>query len=299
MSDIRPGIAALAVTLALVPPALADVVYFESGETLKGLVVEEHRDRVVVSTEGGERTILRGEVDEIFFSDPERNYLYLGRQAMEQGEFSLARGFLRKALQIHPQLSEAEDALHRLEELQRRVEAVGRRPVDWAAALEGQLGLALSVSDSLPVVASVRTGSAAEQAGVRAGDALAFCWGFSLAFLTPEQAAEELVGEPGTGVKITLQRQVDLPAGDGAGRRWPQVELEMERLGLTVRAVGAGGAVEKAGLSAGDRIIRIGEEPTRYMPLATARSRLAQARGKGIRLILHRDRMLERQPHGL
>ncbi len=296
---MRPGIAALAVTLALVPPALADVVYFESGETLKGLVVEEHRDRVVVSTEGGERTILRGEVDEIFYSEPERNYLYLGRQAMEQGEFSLARGFLRKALQIHPRLSEAEDALHRLEDLQRRVEAVGRRPAGWAAALEGQLGLALSVSDSLPVVASVRTGSAAEQAGLRAGDALAFCWGFSLAFLAPEQAAEELVGEPGTGVKITLQRQVDLPAGDGRGRRWPQAELEMERLGLTVRSVGTGGVAEKAGLSAGDRIIRIGEEPTRYMPLAAARDRLAQARGKGIRLILHRDRMLERQSHGL
>lgn len=275
--------------------ALADVVYFNSGETLKGLVVEEHRDRVVVSTEAGEQTVLRSEVDEIFYSEPERNYLYLGQQAMEQGELSLARGFLHKALQIHPMLSEAQDALHRLEELQGRAES-GAPPADPLAVLETQLGLRLIASDSLPVVAGVRPGSAAEQAGGAAGDALVASWGFSLAFLSPEEAAVELIGQPGTQVKLTLQRQVDLPGGAG-GRRWPQMELEMDRLGLTIRAVEAGGAAERAGLSAGDRIVRIGEEPTRYMPLGMARSRIAQARGKGIRLLLHRDFMLERQSY--
>ncbi len=296
-------------TIDCLPPTVfADEIYFTSGETLRGLVVEEHHDRVVVSTEEGEKTVLRSRVEEIFYAEPERNYLYLGHQAIEDSEFSLARGFLQKVLQINPRLSEAEDALRRLEDLERK-RATPLAPMGGPLqALGKALGITLKASEQYTRASGVREGSSAQRAGILPGDALVAAWRHSLAFLAPEEAAAELVGPSGTQIKLTIERVVELPKGsssrgwpEGRGEasssrsRWPQMDLEMGRLGVTVLRAQPAGAAEKAGLSPGDRIVRIFEESTRYMPLHQAQRKIAEARERGVRLVLHRDLLLSRE----
>jgi len=261
--------------------AFADVVYDASGGTLKGLVVEEHADRVVLSTEEGERTIFRSQIEEVFYAEPERNYLYLGSQALEQGDFGAARGFFQKALQINPDLSEAADALGRAADAEKKREWVDEG-LDLLQAMEKQWGITLGEGKELPVVRERRPGSLAERAGLAVGDGLVAAWSRSLAFLPTGAAAKELIGPPGSSIKLTLRREVKRPAGS------PEIKLSMERLGLTAAAAAPP-------LAAGDRIVSIDGEPTRYMPLEQARKRVQAGSSKGLELVIHRDLKVTRE----
>ncbi len=283
----------------LLTPAGADVVYLASGETRKGLVVEEHRDRIVVSTEEGERTIPRGEVEEVFYDDPERNYLYLGNQALEYGGFALARGFFRKAAQANPTFEEAEEALRRLEDLERKATSM-ERIGNPAAALERRWGLELQSSEPWAKVRQVQTGSLVHRAGILVGDALVSYWDSSLGFLPMEEVAQILLGPAGSSLRLTLERSILLKGGSSESREpakksWPGCSLEMKRLGLTVTAVDPTGAAYQGGLRAQDRIVSIGGVATRYMPMVEVRRRIQQAKPEGLPLAIHRDLMIRRE----
>ncbi|MBI3614985.1 MAG: PDZ domain-containing protein [Candidatus Omnitrophica bacterium] len=273
----------------LLPQALADVVYLKSGKDLKGLVVEEHRDRILVNTEGKEVFLLRKEIDEVFYDDPERNYLYLGNQALEGGELNLAKEFFRKSLQINSGFQEAEEALHCLEDLQRKEKVSPGQP-DPAAALKLQWGLELGRTNPYPTVRVVREGSLAARAGIAAGDSLVSVWGSSLGFLPVEEAARALLGPPATKVKLVLQRDVELSPGLMLG-----ITLGMERLGLTVTAVSQGGAAQGHGINPLDRIVSIQGRSTRYLPLNQARRILEVVKEERVSLRIHRDLMILRE----
>jgi membrane-associated protease RseP (regulator of RpoE activity) len=257
-----------------------------------------------MSTEGGEQTFRRDGIDEVFYDESERNYLYLGNQALDSGDFELAHGFFRKALQIRPRFSEAEDALHRLKDLQEKAVAL-EMPLDPIAALQGRWGLILEpTADSGGsalfggghglAVQGVGEGSLAERSGIAPGDVLVSVWGASLAFLPASDGAQALLGPSGSLVKLTLQRRVVLPAAEGVNRWWPGLTLDMEPLGLTVRSV-------DSRLEAGhrirprDRIVAVAGNSTRYWSLKQAHEILRQARRRGIPLVIHRDLMIKRE----
>ena len=280
--------------LSAAPAVFADDVFFRDGGELRGLVVEEHHDRVVVSTEQGERTVPRKEIDEIFYAEPERNQLYLGSQALEAGNFGGARKFFEQALRLNPLLLEAKDALGRVEDMELKA---GQPPVEPAAALAA-LGLTLRVpheEDGWVVVEGVARGSAAQRWGLALGDALVAHWGGSLRYLPPAEAARRLVGPPGSKLKLTLQRRIELPPAQPPQVSWPGLKLEMEHFGLTAREVEPTAPAFLAGLRPGDRIVELGGAPTRYMPLGTARKTVQQAKDKGIPLVIHRDFIVIRE----
>ncbi len=284
-------------------PAFADVIYLKAGEDLKGLVVEEHRDRIVINVQGKERMLLRSEVEEIFFDEPERNFLYLGFQALETGEFGLAREFFHKSLQIHPQFREAEEAVGRLRDLQAKPSA--QQDPDPEATLQARWGVALEPTDRFPRVREVKESSFGARMGLVPGDRLVGAWGASLAYLPLKEAALVLLGPAGSELKLALERQIHLPAatsGKGGfifsaalGRKWPDLSLEMEPSGLTVVSVRPGGAAETAGIRIGDRITAVGGRPTRYAPLMDSRRWIEEAKGRGLTLVIHRDLLFKRE----
>jgi membrane-associated protease RseP (regulator of RpoE activity) len=277
-------------------PAFADAVYFTSGEELKGLVVEEHRDRIVVSTVDGEQVIARREIDEIFFDDPERNYLYLGNRSLAGGDFSAAQGLFRKALQIYPEFQEADDALNRAADLEAKR---GVPSLELSADLSGELltrwGLRLKAGEGYPEVQSVEPGSQAQRAGIAAGDRLTAVWGESLSFLPVREAAYLILGPGGSMAKITLARQIALPPYSPAQPLWPGFLLSTERLGLIVTAVEPGSPASGAGLLAGDRVAAVDSQATRYLPLKEVQLQVEKARGQGLTLTVHRDLRVVRQ----
>ena len=275
INSLRP-LGGLGLILALASPVFADVVYDTAGGTLKGLVVEEHADRIILNTEEGERTLLRSQIEEIFYAEPERNYLYLGSQALEGGDFGAARGFFQKALQINPDFPEAGDALQRADDLEKKQELL-TGGLDFLKALKKQWGITLEEGKELAVIRDVSPGSLAERAGLAVGDGLVAAWSSSLAFLPAGAVAKELIGPPASKIKLTLQRTVKLAAGTPL-----EMKLSMERLGLTVAG-------------SGDRIVSIGGKPTRYLPLERARKMIQAARDKGVELVIHRDLKVTRE----
>ena len=270
-------IVSLALFFSLCSSARADVVYDNAGGTLKGLVVEEHADRVVLSTEEGEKTFFRSQIEEIFYAEPERNYLYLGNQALEPGDFASARGFFRKALQINPDFSEAADALARADDLEKKQELL-TGGLDFLQVLKKQWGITLEEGKGLAVIREIASGSLAQRAGLAAGDGLVAAWSSSLVFLPAGAVAKELIGPSGSKIKVTLQRTVKLPAGGAA----PEMRLSMERLGLTVAG-------------SGDRIVSINGKSTRYLPLEQARKTIQAGRDREVELVIHRDLEVTRE----
>jgi len=272
-------------------PASADEIYFASGEPLKGLVVEEHADRLIVSTVDGERVVSRQEVDEVFFDDPERNYLYLGNEALAEGDAATAIALFQRALRLNPQWQDAHDALQRVEDRRLKTTAgwVGDDPEQ---AFWTTWGVRLAATDGYPVVAAVASQRAMDHAGVRVGDHLVAVWGESMGFRPLADVAERLLGPPGTPVKVTIQRDVTLRAGPGPSATWPGVELTMAPAGLTVSRVAALGAL--AGVEAGDLIVALDHRPTRYLPLAGARATVGRARRHDVPVRLQRHLVIIR-----
>ena len=283
----------LTMTTGISGAAHADDLFFKEGGSLRGLVVEEHEDRVVMSTEQGEKTVLREEIDEIFYGEPERNELYLGGQALQAGDLGGARKFFQRAARLNPLLVEAQDALGRVADMERK--AGQPAPADPLAALR-ELGLTLQKgAQGWVVVERVDRDSAAQRWGLAAGDALVAYWGGSLRHLPPAEVARRIVGPAGSVLKLTIQRRVELPAAQPPQVGWPGLKLEMEHYGLTAREMEPTAPAFLAGLRPGDRITQLGPASTRYMPLGAARKALQQARDRGIPLIFHRDFMITRE----
>ncbi len=275
------------------PPASAqaDEIYFTSGDSLKGLVVEEHVDRLVVSTVDGERVIWRRDVDEAFFDDPERNYLYLGDEALEAGDVHGAIALFQKAAQFNAELEEVRDALRRAEDRRRRLETLWEVR-DPEATLRKRWGVHLAATDSAPKIAAVTAPSFGERAGLQADDRVIAIWGASMAYRPTTQVAEWLLGPAGSAVKLLVQRDLLLSATALPGGRWPGFEPTMTPVGLAVAEMGPLGAA--VGLRPGDQIVAINGHATRYLPLASVRALLDRLKGTSVSLQIHRAIFLTR-----
>ncbi len=275
-----------------VTSAQADEIYFTSGESLKGLVVEEHVDRLVVSTVDGERVVWRRDVDEAFFDDPERNYLYLGDEALEAGDVHGAVALFQKAAQFNAELEEVRDALRRADDRRRKLETLWEVR-DPEAALRKHWGLRLApTTGGAPKIAVVTTPSFAERAGLQADDQVMAIWGASMAYRPVTQVAEWLLGPSGSAVKLLIQRDLVLSASALPGGKWPGFEPAMTPAGLTVAETGPLGAA--AGLRPGDRIVAINGHATRYLPLASVRALLDRLKGTNVSLQIQRALFLTR-----
>ena len=287
--------------------AWADVVYFKSGQTLKGLIVEEHRDRIFVSTEQGEQSILLDQVDELFYDDPERNYLYLGNQAIANADFVLAKNFFQKALQIAPRFEEARDALSYLSDLKGKLLSGPETGNLLQRLKERRWGLTLERQEPYATVQAVEEGFLAARSKLKVKDSLVSAWGESLGYLPLEDVAKALLGPAGSPLKLVIQREVQLipPSNSSdsdnplaalqAGQSWPGMMMGMERMGLTVLKVGPNGVAAAAGLAPRDRIVAIAGSATRYLPLGEAIRRVSLARAQGVTLLIQRDVLVTRE----
>src|SRR3989338_3099525 len=66
-------------SLFLCPILSADTIVMKNGKELKGLVVEQHADRVIFSTENGEVPIFLKGVKDIRYDEPAQNFMKIGK----------------------------------------------------------------------------------------------------------------------------------------------------------------------------------------------------------------------------
>ncbi len=266
----------------LTPNVIADTIYLTSGETVKGLVVEEYNDRIVLSTYKGEVQMLSSSIDEIFFDNEEQNYKYLGDKALENNDFDRALSFYQKAYQINPESGQIADAFPRL------IDAIDRHKLkikagESMAKLKQQSGIIIENFKDKIRVKSVSKNSPAQKAGMVAGDFIIDVWGSSLMFMNDAEAAQAMIGAPSRPVKISIEKNITVPMKSVCwiNKFFPcfhfansDFEVSLKPVGLIVDKVNTQGPAGENVLHVMDIITHIDGESTKYMPLSSARKKI-------------------------
>lgn len=312
----------LVFTLLVSGISWADTVNFKNGDQLKGLVVEEHEDRVILSTADGEMPVMRKDIEEINFDDPAYTLLSMGRQLERSKKLGEALSYYEKAVQLNPELQEAKTA------------AIGVRSKMWAGFTEGpvsevekqqeiqdawraditideqaekddeldenllwkRMGFSLLQDGDFARVDDVRVGSYAHQAGLRVQDVVYAVDGRSMRYIQKRVVTQDLLNPRYASMTVEVRRKVTFPAKlKKSDLKNIGIELIQDYNGAMILRVKDGSPAARLGIKKGDRLVRVGEENTRYMPLAKIGKAFKSNQGKAFSLETARILQMARQ----
>jgi len=311
--------------LLLVPNTLyADTIYTNEGKEVRGIVVEDYKDRIVLSTVSGEVTIMKSDIKELYFDEEEENLIKLAEQAKEKRDYIKALTYYDLAFRRNPNSKAAKDGLvflegylFRKEQAQKEADVKRREELESQGAavpvvkpeaeeisekagrLKKALGITIDIKDGLPQVLSVQRNSPAEDAGVMKGDKIAAIWARLTGYMDLRETMDTFLDKPSLELKCTLERMVDLevsrfkfivPSSNLVG-----ASFAMELEGLTIASVKELGPAANAGLKKSDRITAIDGKSTRYIPLEKAVGMIRHSQNRTVRLTIRRETLMWRR----
>ena len=290
----------------------ADTIQMKDGKENKGIVVEDYQDRIVLSTAGGEVTLKKSDIKELYFDNEEENLVKLADQAKDRHDYARAFTYYNMALKINPDFKDANDGLvflqgylfrkeesEKLDDIKRRenIERYGtvvptektqtedERFRSLTDRLRAVIGLTLEIEKGFPKVIDVRLKSPAYAAGIRKNDRLVALWAKMTGYMSLAELMETMLDKPSLEIKCGIERTLEIyPEG---------LSLTMELKGLTVSGLREEAAQEDQGLKKDDLIVSINGQSTRYMPLKKA---LALIKGSKdtVKLVIRRDALIWR-----
>ena len=263
-----------------------DTIILKSGSILKGIIVKEYSDRVMLRIPNGEVGIYKSLISKIVYLRPEQNLLELGNKCAKRGKFDEALVHYRKALRVNQDFEEAKDAIARVTE-----DKQGQKEIS-EERLRQSLGIIIKKESNDIKVVSIVSRSPASKAGIKPGDTIEKVWDVYLKYKKPEEVIALLTGEKGASVSLTIKRQVS-PIRRKI--RWYQKEfvgigisISMEERGLTITSVSPGQPADKVGLKPGDCIVAIKGKSIRHVSLSVAIKLMAGAVDSPLDLIITR-----------
>lgn len=302
---------------------LADTIIENGGKEIKGIVVEDYKDRVVFSTVDGEITVMKSDMRELTFDSEEDNLVKLAEQAYERRDYSKAMCYYEMALKVNPDSSAVKQGMaylrgnffRREESLkaadirrQQEMEVYGPQgPAlqktdkigDMAKTLEKTTGMKISIENSLPVIDGLKPDSPAHEAGLRKGDILVSVWSKLTGYLSLEETLDLLVNKSAIEIRCILERVSNVVINPNKSMiSGPEDLIDasflMEMDGLTISAVKKPGSAAEAGLQNGDLVMAIDGNPTRYMPLKKAVELIRRSNEKTVKLTIRRKAIIWR-----
>jgi len=290
--------------LSLALSAGADTIVMKTGEELKGLVVEEHHDRVIFSTADGEVVLQRKDFQSIEYDDPAYSLLSVGLELERQEKFVEALSYYEKAGELNPDLKQARQA------------AIGIRSRLWAGYTEGplseiqkmqdienawqsatdmedqlrkaqknderllweRLGMSLGRKGDWVTAQKVSFGKPAHKAGLRRGDRFVRIDGQSIRYLNESAVLQKFLEPRFSTLILVLRRRVKFPSAV-TGRSPKQLGLKFRQdyEGIVIDGVKEDSPADKIGLKEKDMLVGINGELTRYMPLREAEKLIRDA----------------------
>lgn len=299
----------------------ADTIYLKDGQELKGVVVEDYNDRIILSTEKGETSFLKKDIEKISYEIPEENLVKLGAFYKDKGDYKRALYYYEVAYKLNPNMNEARDGVSLLSnmifrkresDLEKQVvlrqdieEKMGKsateentaQALDIAAGkakeLKAHVGISIESVGPHIKVSKVLKGSPADEAGVREGDSIISIWGKLIKYMQPKDIYDLFLNSEVSEIRITGSRDISLILGKnhllGGAEERVGARLKVELEGLTVDQITLGGPVDKAGILKGDRITKISNSSTRYMPFESACKLIEGTKGDSINLEIQRE----------
>ena len=267
--------------------ASADTIHTKDGRELKGIVVEDYKDRLTFSTADGEVSVMKSDIGELAFDTEEDNLIKLAELAQERGDFVTAYGYYELASRANPDSKKAKDGmvflqgyLFRKEQVRKEEEVKKREEFERygtagrtektkeaelkenAAKLKDTIGITIKINKGIPEITDVSLKSPAAEAGIRKGDLLVAIWGRLTGYMPLASIMDILLEKPSMEIKCVIERPVEI-AIDGTS-------FSMKFDGLTISEVKEGSSAAIAGLRKDDLVTAINGQSTRYMPLKKA-----------------------------
>jgi uncharacterized protein (TIGR00299 family) protein len=293
--------------------AAADTIYAKDGKELKGIVLEDYKDRVIFSTIDGQITVMKSDMKELYFDTEEQNLIKLAEQARDKDDYMKAFVYYDKAFKINPNSRSAKDGIVFLQgylfkkDMSRKEEAVKRHNEfeqrgemsviksdedelnDDLKKLRTEAGIVLTTSGGMTRIESVKAGSPADSAGIRKGDTLVAVWGRLVGYMSLKEVVETMLEKNSLETKIALERDITVRVrpSDSIG-----AALSMQFDGLTVSAVKEGSTASEADLGPNDLITAINGNSTRYMPLNKAIALIKRSRDEKVNLTIRKDMVM-------
>ncbi|MFA4842837.1 MAG: PDZ domain-containing protein [Candidatus Omnitrophota bacterium] len=303
----------------------ADTILLRDGQELKGVIVEDYHDRVVISTEKGEIGAAKNNIDKISYDSADENLVKLGAFYKDRGDYKLALHYYESARKINPDLKEARegsllvtnmmmnkkeaDVARDIAMRQDTEENMGRpQPAEqleinavrkgadelWSAA-----GISIEKAGSDVEVAKVMNKSPAYEAGMRPRDTIVSIWGKLIKYMPLENVYDLFLSSKVSEIRVTIAREESAaPRGKflfGGAEDIIGARLSMELDGLTVSEVRTAGPFDDAGILKDDRITKINAASTRYMPLESFYKMIEDIKGKTLKLEIQREITLWRK----
>lgn len=302
----------LLAVMLFIGSASADTIKMKDGSEIKGIMVEDYKDRLVLSTADGEITVMKQDIRGLSYDTEEENLIKLAELAKERHDHGRAFGYYEMARKINPNSKAAKDGLVFLqghlfrEEQVKKEEAVKLQeefehhgaPIiaqksdeeefkDAVNRMKKSIGMSLKMKEGLPQIDDVQINSPAYDAGVRKKDLLVAIWGRLTGYMTLKEVIDILLEKPSLEIKCTIERNTDVNANGAT--------FSMEFDGLTATNVKEDSLAFEGGLRPGDLIVSIDGKSTRYMPLKDALKLMRDKRDETIRLTLRRETIIWRK----
>ncbi|MBD3380491.1 MAG: PDZ domain-containing protein [Candidatus Omnitrophica bacterium] len=288
-----------------------DTVILKNGKRVKGLVLERFKDRVVVSTFEGERTIKKSAIRSVIYDTDEKALLQDARNLFVRGNYVDSFYAYEKVLSIDPAHSEARLRYDYLkgflegsvrEDIRKDVElkqeaVTGGSGGDPLMKVRDDLGVSIGTAGQKTVVTEVVDDSPAARSGLKEGDTIVAVWGELTDYRSVEEVAE-MMSSPGE-VRLLIARVYE-PLLSGSVSIFDGIlfsrygrtiggALSLEKEGVVVSGVRKNGPFSRAGIRKGDRLTEIDGVDITYMPMSSLISRLRRSRGERLPITVFRD----------
>lgn len=316
------GIVALILSFLFTPYLFADTLILKNGKELKGLVVEHHSDRVILSTEKGEVPVLLKRIKKISYDDPEQNFLQVGKAYEAEGKLGEALAYYEKALELNPNLveaknlaaavknrfwaSSAEGPRNEVEMKQTIYDSWGQqKPIDEiinekktaeAERLKENLGIKLAKIGDWVVLDEVSLKKDAWLAGLRKGDRLVSIDGQSLRYMTVEAVTKKMLTPRYSNFNLELERYFQLNKSSPSDSiKKMGFALKLEYQGIFVQSVQKNSLAEESGIKENDLLVMVDNNATRYTPLNKVVKQIQDPQKSNIELTIRRNALLARR----
>jgi len=283
----------------------ADTVTFKNGDLVKGVILENYADRILVSTHEGEKAIMKSSIARLEYDVQEDNLLSLGEHYRKKGNFDDAYFYYKKAHEVNPDSKAAKDGITLsrqaffAKDRKRHQDAVEKRkmieefkskgrfdevPKDKEKILKSVLGIALKMDGTNPIIGRIEARSVAEISGIRLGDRIIAVWSSLTGYLSKDEIISRLIDRTPRELKLTIERDIKVGKNRHIFVRSTEnligTRFMMEWEGLAIGDVIAGGPAGRAGLKTGDLVIKIEGKPTRYMSSPNIHKLIRKAEGE-------------------
>jgi C-terminal processing protease CtpA/Prc len=286
----------------------ADTVVLKNGVRVKGLILDEFKDRIVVSTVDGEKTIMKSDVQSAVYDSEAKALIRKARNQLKKMNYIKAYHIYAKALELDPSLEEARDQLNFLHsyletkmkyDIAKRVEDKKQKYQGISAEtslrkVADELGIVLASNGKYVHVDKVIN---RDTSALRPGDKIVSVWGELTAYMDAKEVGDTLLKSE--ECKIVIERLVR-PKLSSNNSRFNRMfangyekiigaKLKLTKRGVIVESVAPEGSFESAGIEKKDVLYRITGKNTRYMPMKRIIKLIKENQGKEVEMLIRRD----------